>query len=287
MENILTLLSRRHAEVHPDARILLAPEGDGRWRPVTWGEFDADIHTASLALASMGIGKQACVATFSANRPENLVTDFALYRVRAVSVSIYATSSPEQVAYIVNDSKCEMLFAGNTTQYHAARKVQELCPCLRTIVVIKPITLDPDDKSSMLWSDFMELGRKAGHKIEAQVAELTASAAPEDIATLVYTSGTTGEPKGAILTHANYTAALNAHRERLAMVTPEDVSMAFLPLSHIFEKGFTYFSLLVGTTVAVNRDPKAIQETIQQVHPTIMCSRINKYEPTTRSIKGG
>jgi len=272
MENILTLLSRKHAAEHPDARILLAPEEDGKWREITWGEFDADVHTASLALASLGTGKQACVATFSANRPENLVTDFALYRVRAVSVSIYATSSAEQVGYIVNDAKCELLFAGNTTQYHAARKVQEMCPCLRTIVVIKPIELDPDDKTSMLWNDFMELGRKASAKVKAEVEALTASAEPDDIATLVYTSGTTGEPKGAILTQGNYTHALNNHMERLTMVTPQDLSMAFLPLSHIFEKGFTYFCLVKGTPIAVNRDPKAIQETIQQVNPTMMCS---------------
>lgn len=272
MDNILTLLSARHASQHPDAPALASRNEEGKWHDISWRDFDNDVVCASRALAALGVDCQDCVATFSANRPENLVTDFALYRLRAISVSIYATSSPEQVAYITGDAKCGILFAGNATQYHAARQVQAANPALRTIIVIKPIKLDPDDTTSMLWTDFMQLGRKASTDIRAKVEALTASAQPDDIATLVYTSGTTGEPKGAILTQANYTAALNAHVERLTMVTPSDVSMAFLPLSHIFEKGFTYFCLVIGAKVAVNRDPKAIQDTIREVRPTCMCA---------------
>ena len=272
MDNILTLLTARHASEHPDAPALSAPDGDGKWHDISWREFDRDVCRVARALARLGVGRQDCVATFSANRPENLITDFALYRLRAVSVSIYATSSPEQVTYIVDDAKCEILFAGNATQYHHARIVQRMLPGLRTIVVIKPIELDEDDKTSMLWSDFIRLGDDADAEVAAKVETLTAAAAPDDIATLVYTSGTTGEPKGAILTHANYTSALTAHVERLTTVTPQDVSMAFLPLSHIFEKGFTYFCLVVGAKVAVNRDPHVIQDTIKEVRPTCMCS---------------
>ena len=272
MDNLLTLLPARHAAEHPDAPALAAPDAEGKWFDITWGEFNDRVICAARALVELGVDCQDCVATFSANRPENLITDFALYRLRAVSVSIYATSSPQQVAYIVDDAKCSVLFAGNATQYHYAREVQREHPGLKTIVVIKPIELDADDQSSMLWSDFMDLGRKADTSVAAKVETLTAAAKPADIATLVYTSGTTGEPKGAILTHSNYTFALNAHRERLTMVTPSDVSMAFLPLSHIFEKGFTYYCLVVGTKVAVNRDPHLIQDTIKIVRPTCMCA---------------
>lgn len=285
MNNILTLLTAGHAAAHPDAPALAAPDGDGKWHDISWREFDRDVCRAARALARLGVGRQDCVATFSANRPENLVTDFALYRLRAVSVSIYATSSPEQVTYIVDDAKCEILFAGNATQYHHARTVQRMLPGLRTIVVIKPIKLDDDDKTSMLWSDFIRLGDDAGKEIEDKVEALTAAAEPDDIATLVYTSGTTGEPKGAILTHHNYTAALEAHKERLTMVTPADVSMAFLPLSHIFEKGFTYFCLVVGAKVAVNRDPHVIQDTIKQVRPTCMCAVPRFWEKVYTAIQ--
>ncbi|MDE6037008.1 MAG: AMP-binding protein, partial [Duncaniella sp.] len=143
---------------------------------------------------------------------------------------------------------------------------------LKHIVVIKPIELDADDTTSMLWSDFMKIGREADGSVRTLVETRAREATPDDIATLVYTSGTTGEPKGAMLTHSNYDYALEAHRVRLDMLTPDDVSMAFLPLCHIFEKGFTYVCLMLGIKVAVNRDPRAIQDTIKEVRPTCMCA---------------
>lgn len=272
IDNNLTYLPVRHAAEHPDHPALAAQDEQDRWYDISWREFEAQVRVAARALAVLGVKPTDCVGTFSANRPENLVTDFACYRNRAVSVSIYATSSPEQVEYIVNDACCEVLFAGNTTQYRSAREVQSRCGCLKHIVVIKPIELDEDDESSMLWSDFMKLGEKAGDEVETQVENRAKSACPDDLATLVYTSGTTGEPKGAMLTHSNYDYALEAHRVRLDMLSPKDVSMAFLPLSHIFEKGFTYVCLMLGIKVAVNRDPRAIQDTIKEVRPTCMCA---------------
>ena len=272
IDNILTLLPARHAAEHPDKAALAAQDEQDRWYDISWREFEADTLTAATALAVLGVTPGTCVATFSANRPENLFTDYACYRNRAVSVSIYATSSADQVAYIVNDSQSVILFAGNATQYNYARQAQKSCPCLKHIVVIKPIELDADDTTSMLWSDFMKIGREADGSVRTLVETRAREATPDDIATLVYTSGTTGEPKGAMLTHSNYDYALEAHRVRLDMLTPDDLSMAFLPLCHIFEKGFTYVCLMLGIKVAVNRDPRAIQDTIKEVRPTCMCA---------------
>lgn len=271
-DNILTLLSSRHASQRPDAPALAGQDEQERWYDISWREFDRQINMAARALASLGVKPADCVGTFSANRPENLVTDFACYRNRAISVSIYATSSPEQVAYIVNDASIAVLFAGNSTQYHFAREAMRECPSLKQIIVIKPIETDEDDDTTMLWSDFIKLGEGSDRSIADEVEKRTAEARPTDIATLVYTSGTTGEPKGAMLTHANYDAALDAHRTALSMLSTDDVSMAFLPLSHIFEKGFTYVCLMMGIKVAVNRDPRAIQDTIKEVRPTCMCA---------------
>ena len=271
-DNILTLLSSRHASQRPDAPALAGQDEQERWYDISWREFDRQINMAARALASLGVKPADCVGTFSANRPDNLVTDFACYRNRAISVSIYATSSPEQVAYIVNDASIAVLFAGNSTQYHFAREAMRQCPSLKQIIVIKPIETDEDDDTTMLWSDFIKLGEDSDRSIADEVEKRTAEARPTDIATLVYTSGTTGEPKGAMLTHANYDAALDAHRTALSMLSTDDVSMAFLPLSHIFEKGFTYVCLMMGIKVAVNRDPRAIQDTIKEVRPTCMCA---------------
>lgn len=272
MLNILTNLAARQAEKFGDKAAIAGQNEAGEWYDISWRDYSRMVTTAARAMNMLGVKPGDNVATFSANRPENLISDFACYLNRAVSVSIYATSSLEQVIYIANDTKCEVMFVGNTTQYHIAREAQAVCSSLKKIVVIKPIKLDKDDKSSMLWSDFMDLGEKADAECAAEVERRTAEATPEDIATLVYTSGTTGEPKGAILTHANYDAAMDSHHQRLNMVTPEDTSLAFLPLSHIFEKGWTYFCLTVGVKVSVNRDPHDIQQTIQQVRPSCMCS---------------
>lgn len=205
-DNILTLLSSRHASQRPDAPALAGQDEQERWYDISWREFDRQINMAARALASLGVKPADCVGTFSANRPENLVTDFACYRNRAISVSIYATSSPEQVAYIVNDASIAVLFAGNSTQYHFAREAMRQCPSLKQIIVIKPIETDEDDDTTMLWSDFIKLGEDSDRSIADEVEKRTAEARPTDIATLVYTSGTTGEPKGAMLTRRRLTA---------------------------------------------------------------------------------
>ncbi|MBD5332725.1 MAG: long-chain fatty acid--CoA ligase [Bacteroides sp.] len=271
-ENILTSLTRRQAKERPDSIALKGQDEQAKWYDITWRELDESVAKAARALCRLGVRPSDNVATFSANRVENIITDFACYRNRAASVSIYATSSPDQVSYIVNDCGASVIFVGNTTQYQIARSLLPQCPTVKHIIVIKPIELDPSDSTTLSWARFISLGSEATAEIVAEVDKRTDESSPDDLATLVYTSGTTGEPKGAILPHSCYNFTLPAHFERLDMLTDKDVSMAFLPLSHIFEKGFTYVCLCVGATVAVNRDPRAIQDTIKQVRPTCMCA---------------
>ncbi len=272
MTNVLTGLARRGAGKYGARAALAAPDTEGKWHDIAWNTFADDVDTAACSLLEAGVKAGDRVATFSANRPENIVTDMACYNIRAVSVSIYATSSLDQVVYIINDAGCEVLFVGNYKQYRIAREAARKCPGLRHIIVIKKIDLDADDRMSVLWSDFMAAGAAVRTVRMADVADLTATSVPEDIATLVYTSGTTGEPKGAILPHSCFNACFKSHVERLTMLDDTDTSMAFLPLSHIFEKAWSYFCLYSGIKVSVNRDPKEIQAAIQVVRPTCMCS---------------
>lgn len=275
MPNILTHIIERQTGRYGRERVALTTidTATRTLHPCTWGELADRVGQAACALEILGIEPQDNIAILAPNCSEILVTDFACYRNRAVPVSIYATSSAEQVRYIVNDARARALFAGTQAHYGIARAIAAECPTLEHIVVYgSDIVLDPDDKTSMHFEDFLALGAAASAECRARVDRRTAEASPDDIATLIYTSGTTGEPKGAILPHSCFDAAIDIHRVRLDTLSDTDTSVCFLPLSHIFEKAWTYFCLTLGIRVDINPNPKEIQTAVKVAKPTAMCS---------------
>ena len=273
MSNVLTNLIALESSKKP-SQIAYRFKGQlcNKWEGHTWKEFSNDVDNAAYALESLGILPKDMIAVFSSNCPQILITDFACFRNRAIPVSIYATSSPEQVGYIVNDAGARMIFVGDQRQYRIARNVFDLCPSLERIIRYdKEIVPDKDDQRSLSFSEWLKLGSASSQACRDEVARRTSEAEPEDIATLLYTSGTTGEPKGAILTHSNFDAAMEIHRERLTMLGEHETSMSFLPLSHIFEKAWTYFCLYRGIVVNINYNPKEIQQSLVEVRPSCMC----------------
>lgn len=275
MPNILTHIIERQTGRYGRERVALTTidTATRTLHPCTWGELADRVGQAACALEILGIEPQDNIAILAPNCSEILVTDFACYRNRAVPVSIYATSSTEQVRYIVNDARARALFAGTQAHYGIARAIVAECPTLEHIVVYgSDIVLDPDDKTSMHFEDFLALGAAASAECRARVDRRTAEATPDDIATLIYTSGTTGEPKGAILPHSCFDAAIDIHRVRLDTLSDTDTSVCFLPLSHIFEKAWTYFCLTLGIRVDINPNPKEIQTAVKVAKPTAMCS---------------
>ena len=240
---------------------------------MSWIDFDKKVSQFACALETLGVEPQTMINVFSANCPEILITDFACFRNRAIPVSLYSTSSREQVEFIINDSGATMFMVGDAKQYHTVRDIAANCPTLKTIVTFDDsIVLDDDDTMTMRFDAMLKLGEAAGKQSLDVVDMRRAEASPDDIATLIYTSGTTGEPKGAILPHSCFDAALEIHRRRLDMLTDDDRSLCFLPLSHIFEKAWTYFCLDFGIKVYINHKPKEIQTAIKEVSPTCMCS---------------
>lgn len=274
MRNTLTTLvadrTLRHAEREA---FYFRTDAANPWQATTWAQFKNDVDAAACALETLGVGVQDRMALFTANRPEMLTVDFAAYANRAVPVALYGTSSLEQVIYIINDISASIIFTGNAAQYEIARKAQKECRSLTQIITIDPsVKLQDDDDTTMTFADFMELGRHASGACRDEVARRTAEALPEDIATLIYTSGTTGEPKGAVLPHSCFNSALEIHRIRLTMLSADDTSVTFLPMSHIFEKAWTYFCMFMSMKVWINLDPREIQETLRSVRPTCLCS---------------
>ena len=275
MPNILTDLVIRQSLRYGDrlAYAFRSP-GSDKWLDHSWNEMRRDVDDVACALETLGLEPQQMINIFSANCPQILITDFACYRNRAIPVSIYSTSSPEQVRFIVNDSGAVMLMTGDRRQYDIAREIAADCPTLRVIVSFDE-TIEPDKDERLIimrFSDLVKLGRAAGAKSHDAVNLRAAEATPDDIATLIYTSGTTGEPKGAVLPHSCFDAAIEIHHRRLETLSDSDTSLSFLPLSHIFEKAWTYFCLDSGIHVSINYNPKEIQTAIREVKPTCMCS---------------
>ena len=273
MSNILTGLVHRQALKYGDrAALSFKDAATHPWVDISWRRFAEMVDQAAAALERLHVMPADNIGVFSANRPGVLVADFAAYANRAASVSIYSTSSREQVEYIVNDAGIKILFTGNQEQYEIARLAMADCPSLERIVVFDIESRQPDDTTTLTFDEFLKLGKDAPRESRDEVLRRTDEARPEDVATLIYTSGTTGEPKGAILPHSCFSATLPMHVERLTSISDADTSICFLPLSHIFEKGWTYVCLYVGMKVYVNLDPRDIQNSIRETTPTCMCS---------------
>lgn len=247
---------------------------DGEWLPTSWEEFALQVEVAGRALAVLGLLEKDTIAICSPNTPQILITEFGAFRNRIAAIPIYASSVQSQFDYIVHDGGARVLFVGDKHQYPMAYQYWKKHPeQILRIVVYKNegLELQPDDTATIFWDDFVRLGMEAGSGIEAEVSERIARGVPEDMATLIYTSGTTGEPKGVVITHSNYDTCIAAHHKLLTAIKDDDLSMAFLPMSHVLEKAWCYFCISRGLTIAVNYDPRVIQDTIHDVHPNLMC----------------
>ena len=244
------------------------------WSSITWQGFSQLIDRAAGALYMGGVEPQGRVCIFTQNCPEILITHFGAFYNRAIPVPIYATSSKDEVAYIVNDSGATILFVGDQRQYDIARQVIGECPTLKFIVTLHPdVKRDADDKTSLTWEEFLTTGDKLGKEVTGKIEKRKQEGVESDIMYLIYTSGTTGVPKGVMLAHSNMNAAMDAHIERFGFIDDKtDVSLSFLPFSHVFELGWTMVCLCTGIRVAINYDPREIQRAVKEVQPNYMCS---------------
>lgn len=271
MTNVLTELVARNVENYGSREAYRYKNGS-EWQSTSWTEFGQKVNDVASAFEMIEARETDNIAIFSANRPEIVITDFAAYANRIVPISIYSTSTLDQVVYIVNDAKARILFVGNRQQLDIALQSMEQCPSLRQIVVFDDVEETFESKPVMTFTRFMEMGHKAPQASRDEVGRRTAAATPDDIATIIYTSGTTGEPKGAVLPHSCFNAIIKIHIERLTNLSDSDTSLCFLPLSHIFEKAWTYFCLNMGMKVFINNDPREVQAALKETRPTCMCS---------------
>ncbi|MDR0939198.1 MAG: AMP-binding protein [Mediterranea sp.] len=268
----LSVLIHRQAEKYGDRTELKYRDYEaGQWVPISWSQFSATVRQSASALVALGVEEEENIGIFSQNKPEWFYVDFGAFANRAVTVPFYATSSPAQARYIINDAEIRFLFVGEQYQYDAAFSIFGLCPTLQRLVIFdRAVVKDPRDVSSIYFDEFMAMGQGLPHN--DTVEERTARASADDLANILYTSGTTGEPKGVMIHHSCYLAQFRLHDERLTTMTDSDVSMNFLPLTHVFEKAWCYLCLHKGVQICINLRPMDIQTTIKEIRPTLMCS---------------
>jgi long-chain acyl-CoA synthetase len=247
----------------------------GVWKEMSWNAMGEKIRAVSKALLEMNIKEENMVALFSQNRPEWNIADYAILTIRGVSVPIYATNTAKQAQYIVNETEAEVVFVGSQDQYDKVSAFSDGSPHLKKIIVFdSDVRLNGTEKA-MYFKDFIEIGKKSDkdHELEKRLRE----ASIEDLATLIYTSGTTGEPKGVMLHHSTFHYSFLAHLERLD-TSDRDVSLCFLPLSHVFERTWCFFAAGRGMMIGYCDDTSKIIECMQEIRPTVMCAVPRFYE---------
>lgn len=244
----------------------LAWKSEAHYRRLTYGEFWQAIRRTASGLAALGVGKDDKVAILSENHPKWPVADLAIMSLGAVSVPIHATLPADQVLYILNNADCETAIVQNGAQLE---KVVHGADRLRRIVVIEPPNDMAENERVFGFSKLEEIGARPLENWEATWRDI----GRDDLATIIHTSGTTGNPKGAMLTHGNILANIEGVQFWMLEARPDDVLLSHLPLSHVFERMAGQFvPLSVGATIAYAESIDALPRNLLEWRPTVLVS---------------
>ena len=268
----MTLISmfEQSVEEHGSKPALAHKPKGGTYQDISYTEFGASVEAFSKGLSTLGIQKGDRVAILSENRPEWAISDFGILKAGAVNVPMFSTLTAAQVGYIIKDSGSKVICVSTKNQLEKVVAIREEVPSLEQIIIYDELEEEaPDDVTEFF---------KVCHRGKQADTSLDVGTDEDEIATIIYTSGTTGNPKGVMLTHANFLSNYNAAKS-LVDVGDTDVLLSFLPLSHVFERlGGHYVPLFSGAKVAYAESTFTVAQNMQEVSPTVMLSVPRLYE---------
>jgi long-chain acyl-CoA synthetase len=280
LDGTLTELFGKAAELYEQTQdFLVHKAADGSWQGENYPTVRQRVLNVAAALVSDGVKKGDRVAIMSANRPEWAIADLGILHARATSVPIYNTLDVAKTGYILKDSGAKVVFVEDE---HLARLVREAIQTekvrsVKRIVVFEaPGTIEDEDTAS--FTDYEHDGAAAATATHNAVGKRTKEVEPGDLASIVYTSGTTGPPKGVMLTHNNFHSNVVAGLREIPM-QPQVTCLSFLPLSHVFERMAGYYTMIgVGATICYAEDVTTVPNNIMEVRPHVMASVPRLYE---------
>lgn len=267
-------LFRENIHKYPKKEALMR-KIDAHWQPISWEKLGTITTQLSKALLQQGVAPQQTVGILSQNTPQWTLTDLACLQIRAVTVPIYTSNTAEQALYVMNHAEIKFLFVGDEKQYLKALEVADQCSSLQKIILFDDHIPLKEQKYSIHWTDFLALGNN--NALDEELQQRIDSRDLSELFTVIYTSGTTGEPKGVMLTYENLAYQMLGHSQRLE-VDDTDSSLSFLPLTHVYERAWTFFCLYKAVVVYYLEDTNLVREALAEVRPTLMCAVPRFYE---------
>lgn len=250
---------------------VLYPEG-GEYRTLSSRELYRQVISLSLALEGLGLKEESRIAVFCKSSYKWAVSDFAILLKGSVTVTVYPNLLPRQIEVILRKSECEALFVGEENQLGDILEMKENLPSLKWIIL-----MEGSAPEVILWDDLIQKGDAMREGKEDDLLRRARARKPEDVATILFTSGTTADPKGVVLTHHNIVSNVLDTSKRFAF-SEDDVALVFLPLSHILERMVDFVYWHRGVTIAYAESMEKIGENFMDLHPTIFCSVPRLYE---------
>ncbi|HET8577071.1 MAG TPA: long-chain fatty acid--CoA ligase [Methylomirabilota bacterium] len=244
---------------------------DGTWRTLTWRQVGDTVSELATGLIALGRRKGEAVGILSASRAEWVQADFAIFSAGCVTIPIYPTYPPDLIQYIVNDAGVKTLIVEDPAQLAKALEVQGKMEGLEQIVVIQGYEGKEPSPRIFTWEALRRVGRENRDKLKSELAGRVADTRSDDIATIVYTSGTTGPPKGVVQTHGNHLAALDSAAQTTT-IREADVHLLFLPLAHSFARLESFIGIHRGLTTAFAENIDKLRENLPETRPHFICS---------------